>query len=322
MSKLDFGGELNKWVSLVFFPGEICLAVFFIIMGYFGVKKDHINIGKIISQTLGCALLTVVMTILTLLLNAPIQLKTVINSLLKLLFIPVSGMWWFVPVYLLLCFMAPRMNRLIRSCGKKQFLVTIILVWGLWYGLGNLCKAPLYVVQKGVLFYLIGAYFQIYGCDEKGKMANGIKLALIWICGMICAYFGCIISASQGQESMKFIVVMWIYFTFIVPAGAVEIFLLFHKLSIQSIPVNSVAKTVFGIYLLHDSVIARVLIWNILLNVKGQFKRFFFPVSMILSILMVFVCCGVMSWLINRYIAPIILGQLEKLKNYVERKLA
>ena len=272
-------------------------------MGFFSVQKEKIRIAKVMIQTEYCAIISIVMVVLASIFGMRIGFATLLNSIIKLVAIPISGMWWYVPVYLLLCFIAPLINRMILPLGRKTMIILIVFMWGLWYGLGNLCTAPLYVLQKGIFFYTVGAYLRLHEKTEKKvRIYQSVILIVLWLTGIVCAWLSCKISISAGQESMQFRMITFFYSTFVVPGCAIEFFEIFNEIQVQSERINSIAKTTFGIYLLHDSVPARIIVWDKLLHVKAQYQMQWFPLCMVVSILMVYCVFGFVMYIWNTYL--------------------
>ena len=290
-------------------------------MGFFSIQKNKIKVAKVIVQTEYCAIVSIIIIAIALIMGTNIGSTTVLNSIVKLIAIPVSGMWWYVPVYLLLCFIAPLINQIILPLGKHTMIVLIVLMWGLWYGLGNLCTAPLYILQKGVFFYTVGAYLRLHeNSEKKVHIYQGIILTVLWLIGVICAWFSCKISISSGQESMQFRMMAFFYSTFVVPGCAIELFKIFNAIQIQSDKINSIAKTTFGIYLLHDSVPARTVVWDKLFHVKSQYQTQSFPLYMIGSILIIYVCFGIVMYLWNTYAEERVTRKIQNVVHFIKEK--
>lgn len=91
-----------------------------------------------------------------------------------------------------------------------------------------------------------------------------------------------------------------------VPLCGIAIFILFLSLpDFYSNIINTIASTTFGVYLIHDSGIARQLIWNNILHVGRQFEDGYFLAYAIISILLVFVMGALLDWTRKRYIEPL-----------------
>lgn len=288
-------------------------------MGFFNVKRmQRLNVNKVFVETVGCAILTMILSVIFLLLGFRVNLMTLFNSILKLSIAPVSAMWWYVPVYILVSFLSSYINNIMCSHTKKLNFALLLLVWLSWYAVGNLCSAPLYVVQKGILFYMIGAYINLFHKEKKSIVVNGITFLLFWTAGILCAYFGIRFCAYNGTESMQFKLTMWFFSTFIVPICAVQLFLVFSNLKINNTFINSIAEATFGIYLLHDSVLARVLIWNEVINVRKQFFSNYFPIIMIVAIVVVFVLCGILAKIMNKTMIPLVERGINNIQNKIK----
>lgn len=315
------GGKSTDLSQACFFPGgEVGVAVFFIIMGFFSIRKDKIRATRVIVQTEYCAIISIAMLVIMSIAGIHIGFATLLNSVIKLIAIPVSGMWWYVPVYLLICFIAPLVNGIIRPLRKKTMIILLVLMWGLWYGLGNLCTAPLYVLQKGIFFYTIGAFLQLHRKTEEKHFYRGVILVGLWLLGVACAWLSCKASVSAGPESMQFRMIAFFYSTFIVPGCAIELFNIFNDMKVQNDRINQIAKTTFGIYLLHDSVPARIIVWDKLLQVKAQYQTQWFPAYMIASILIIYCIFGIVMHMWNIYAEEKVLKKLKKAAQTIKER--
>ena len=76
--------------------------------------------------------------------------------------------------------------------------------------------------------------------------------------------------------------------------------------------VNKIARTTFGIYLIHDSAGLCAFIWDDLFNVvEMQYKNRGFVLYALMTIVTVFVVCSIIDFLRESYIEPVALWGTE-----------
>ena len=91
-------------------------------------------------------------------------------------------------------------------------------------------------------------------------------------------------------------------------------------MKVQNDRINQIAKTTFGIYLLHDSVPARIIVWDKLLQVKAQYQTQWFPAYMIASILIIYCIFGIVMHMWNIYAEEKVLKKLKKAAQTIKER--
>ena len=111
--------------------------------------------------------------------------------------------------------------------------------------------------------------------------------------------------------------------TVLYPIIAVIIFKIFEAIDIGSRKtINTIAATTLGVYLIHDSVFGRLLIWNVILKVDTvQYPQKLFPLYAMSTILGVFIVCSCIDYLRLRFIEPIMMSKARKIQEIIEEKL-
>ena len=119
---------------------------------------------------------------------------------------------------------------------------------------------------------------------------------------------------------MQFGLIAFFYSTFVVPGCAIELFKIFNAIKIQNDKINLIAKTTFGIYLLHDSVPARIVVWDKLFHVKSQYQTQSFPLYMIASILIIYVGFGIVMYIWNTYAEERVTRKIQNVVHFIKVK--
>jgi hypothetical protein len=89
------------------------------------------------------------------------------------------------------------------------------------------------------------------------------------------------------------------------PICAISMFKLFASINIGfNEIINKIASTTFGIYLIHDFVPFRYLIWNKLLKVDLLYSNRLFPLYALLVVIAVFIVCSGIDMVRQALIEP------------------
>lgn len=142
-----------------------------------------------------------------------------------------------------------------------------------------------------LMYYMIGAYIKEF-YDTAQYRTTSLRLIgfFSWI-----LYSGGVFLINDDQQLIviKFLSFSWQFVdSFFICGAALSIFLIYKNKKLQSNVINRIASTTFGIYLLHDTVFMRRLLWNGILKVKRAYKYSYFPFYAIVAVLLVFLICS------------------------------
>jgi hypothetical protein len=194
---------------------------------------------------------------------------------------------------------------------NKRVISTITILWGFIYALGQF--ALFSQLEKAIFFYALGYYYR----KDKSKKLK----PLIFLVVLIAAYgLGTIIRFqdaslyANGITGNRFTLGEMLITVFIAPLCAYIWFTLFERNRMNdSRRINKIASTTFGVYLIHESIIGRPLFWyNILCVDTLQYESFLFPIFALISVVLVFVMCGLMDICREKYIQPLQMKLLSK----------
>ena len=153
------GSIVNKiFCSMLSLGGEIGVAVFFMITGYFNFSNNKIRLQKFINEVIFYGVSLGIISVVFKLLDSSlvISYKTCILSI----FTPVTGgIWWFVTAYFFLILLSPSINQFLSRLNRGGVLV-IVALWILWYVLGKFALFP--EIEKAVFFYVLGFFSLFY----------------------------------------------------------------------------------------------------------------------------------------------------------------
>ena len=236
--------------------------MFFLISGYFQICKSTVSVKKVVEKTIFYSLF---LQVIALILKIG-SLGSLIRS-----FLPIaSGNWWYVSSYILLMLCSPAINEYFLKLNKKQKKIMIAFVWVFLYTLPYLFSVQCYGLERGVLFYLLGAYIRTEIDFDKirtFKQQLIMAFTLIWIIYVPIGYVYC--SGEKNNRLFSAIGDSIIFNGVIIVGCAVSLFLIFVSANPYSNKtINIIAKSTFGIYLLHDNMY-RDFIWNNLLKIPS-----------------------------------------------------
>ena len=202
----------------------------------------------------------------------------------------------------------PVINGILKKLNRKGLLVFLILFGFSAYLIDNIFGSPYGGVQKGIEFYCIGAYIKLYSSKKKKPRIHLVVLIISWIICTCLYYFMnfCLANENQIKYQVIYVALLWILSSGPVIACSVSLFLWAQCLHFHSLRINCIAKTTFGIYLIHEGLFARWWIWKGLLKVDSiQYFSKFFPLTAIASILIVFGVCSIIDYCRLTFLQPL-----------------
>ena len=129
-------------------------------------------------------------------------------------------------------------------------------------------------------------------------------LALILFFFSWCAFSVLDIATSLlGSNGIKGLVLKTLFdsieIAFCVPVCVVILFLFFKNWNIgYSKNINTIASTTFCVYLIHDSGVGRIIIWDKIFHcLDVLYASVYFPLFALGTIAIVFICCSVIEYL-------------------------
>lgn len=324
------GTTVNKMFTCFLNPGgEIGVALFFMITGYFYIKKKEFSLIKIVLECAFYGLFSIILFFLIKLFDSRMMFEydRVLPFLMKCFFIPVTGGgWWFVTAYFFLMLLGPLINNLLSKLNRNGWILVLVFSWIVWYAVAYVSGSESYSVQRAVTFYALGAYFRIHTKPLEGRTKKIIYMLAFWLVWSIGAFLFFRIADYSIVKNMPIQVklleklIHTVKTVIIVPLCAVLMFKLFEAINVKKNKyVNAIAKTTFGVYLIHDSLIAREYIWHNLLKIDTVlYRQKLFPLYALVSILVVYVICMFIDFIRMKVFEPIMVKRFNKLMKYVK----
>lgn len=271
---------------------------FVLISGYFLVN------GKFkLKKVLNLYLVTIFYSILLFIPHCILygfSLLNFIKSCLPLL----MGTYWFITTYVVLYLLSPFLNILIKNLSKKQYLIflgILIGVFSLWRSLIPFADSTIigtgggYSIIWFIVLYFIGAYINLYGVNLFKKNVFNLLSYFIIACLIVASKFIMIfistkiIKISEGQNHY------YNYDSISVLIESVFLFVFFKRLNINSNIISKITTflvpSVFSVYLISDNFQWRKILWNNWLKADQFVNSNYFILHYIGCVLLVFICC-------------------------------
>lgn len=211
--------------------GRVGVALFFMISGYFQIYKSTVSVRKVVYETV---FYSVLLQLVALILK--------IGSLGNIArgFFPISsGSWWYVSSYVVLMLCSPTINQYYLKLKRKQKIFMIIFAWVFLYTVPYVFRLQYYSLERGVVFYLIGAYTRTEVDIEnirKFRFQLIVSFVFLWTAYAPLGYM-----FYTGMNKLFSMVVDGIIFNGIIIVGcAVMLFVLFFRRNRWTIEENFV----------------------------------------------------------------------------------
>lgn len=215
--------------------------------------------------------------------------------------------YWFLGYYLILYLLSPFINKFINALNKKEHFNLILLLSFIYFilpyiSLGRLIVNNGYNIQQFIIFYFIGSYLSKYNTkifENKSLFKQRLYLTLIILsCIFIntTLYFGLLhifkdilsinVLSSFIQEHYLD------YCNPVVVIQTITTFMLFKTFNFKNSFINDLAKTTFGIYLIHENEFVRSNLYKLLNIDRGMIETSYFNIIKIFyySIIIFFAC--------------------------------
>lgn len=157
--------------SFLSLGGQVGVAIFFMITGFFGVSDIDKTIRKCVRTCLFYGCLIVSIFGFTLLFEKFVYIN---DPMTKMIYIvknicnPMSsGEWWFITAYGILILLSPIINKYVERKNQKQYRRILCIYWIIWYTIAYFVNASYIGLERGIFFYLIGLYYKKYGVMKK-----------------------------------------------------------------------------------------------------------------------------------------------------------
>ncbi len=228
-------------------------------------------------------------------------IMTVIKAVLPVL----MNEYWFVTSFIVLMILSPFLNFVIQNLKQNQYRTLLFVLFILCSVIPTFVSSDLTSSLTWFVFlYLTAGYVRFYHNDFAGN--NARRHALIGILGIVilwCSstlinwvgiYLGKerVLSYSRHFMSMESIIVLVI---------AYELFMTFLCMKkFSNNIVNKIAGAAFGVYLIHDNVNLRILLWQNIVKYVDWERPVYLVLYSFICVVLIYIICTVID-LIRQY---------------------
>ena len=304
-----FNGVLT---SIMLIGGRLSCDVFVLITGYFLIKQK-INIKKLIKLLIKIFIYSVGIYIILRCLNL---VKTDFQTLKEQL-LPIIYGNWFVKYYVIIYILSPFLNKMINGLDKTshfRLICILIIVWSIIPTFTEFTWS-FSSIDAFLVMYLIGAYIRLYPRENKNNNTNVIILlvgvALLMIISIFIAY-----KMPPFENAEDFFYKLNNFFMVMV---AIYLFKVFENIQFVNKPINYIASSVLGIYLIHDNKIMRPVIWGRIYNNMNYINSKYYIIHVAIKTVCIFIICLIIDKIITKILDVTIYKMIDKL-NFKELK--
>lgn len=304
--------------------GKLGVCLFVIISGYF-YDKSKFKVKKffaLISQVFVFSIVGLIIGIVTN--SEKLNLANIVKSILPTTF----GLYWFTSCYVLIYIFAPFFRKIIEKITKKDYkilLTAMIIIWGV---VANIPKAETFFNQFIwlIVIYFIGAYIKKYSFNILKSNKSRI------ICAIIIIFIMNIVMVALEMLSVKIPILSKAVYYFnninspLVLVLTILIFTIFKNLDVKnSNVINKIASTTFGIYLIHENVFLRDIIWKQIVQGSKFINSPFLILNAICGVVGVFLISMIIDFIVEKLIIKnlvkiisIIYNKVKQMKIYMK----
>ena len=259
----------------------VCVNVFVMISGWFGIKASWKGAGKLLFQVVYIILLCAGASLL---LGLPVSFKK--DMLPYLLF---GKGYWFVVAYLILYTLSPILNAFIEHTGQKEYRNVLIAWLVVEFIYGFLLGSEYFFFGFSPLsfigLYLLARYARLYP-GKWFSLGKGYDFAIygaLTLVSTVLFWFGYKVFGMGfhlNHYDSPFAILSSLYFL-----------LTFSKMDIQSKAINWLASSAFAIYLIHENPVVSPWYHGLFLNLSTKFpSAIVYPLALGLILIIGLVC--------------------------------
>lgn len=293
----DFDGGMllgNQFIYSFFrCGGKLGVFLFLLITGYFMINSN-IKVRKMVNLEFQVLFYTIGSLIFWLLLGRGVNFYHVFKSI----FPNLSGMYWFFTSYFALYLFIPFINKFLLGLKKEELQKLLLLgfVFLILIPSVFMFNTPITDGIYLVYYYVVGSYIKLYFNDNKRKY--------LYLFMFIFSYFLIVlISMFIKYLSINSDVMMeYVYFytksqSVLVFVSAVSLFMFFKNVKVSySGIINKIASCSFGVYLFHENVFMREILWKDIFIMQPNGNLLYYFVSCLFSVVCVYIIGGVVDF--------------------------
>lgn len=293
---------LNHFFILLFLPiVSVSVNCYILISGFFLSTKSFklIRLSRLWLMTLFYSV--IIGVIVYCFFPENVDLKNIIGSLTPIK----SNTYWFFTKYMALLVLSPFFANWIRMVSQKEYKILLFILG--FFNIHLFLKLPYGSIYSGetsllwfIFLFLMGGYIRKYDLFKKTNEKKMLILSIV-----ISIFFYIIKSISvMFYTNDVFYYSDWGYngLTFFV---SLSVFLWIKRLSFSESKVNQVvmklAPYTFGVYLIHDNIYFRSILWGKLTTPNSYLDSLLFLPYMFSTCFVIFVVCLSIDYIRERF---------------------
>lgn len=222
----------------------VCVNVFVLISGWFGIRPSLKGISNFIFQ---CLFFLIGLYIFTIAIGvSSLSLKGIAGCFFA------TNLNWFIKAYLLLYILSPVLNAFVEHAERKVFRNVLVAFFAFTCTYGWIGAAKFMMHGYTTLFfiglYLLARYMKIYRpWFVRFKPATDFMIYILVVC--IVTVLSVVPPLIMGRDFQPY----WDYIAPTTILGSIYLLLAFSKLRIQSRFVNRCGASCFAVFLIHTN---------------------------------------------------------------------
>ena len=282
------------WVYFGYALTQTCVNGFVLLSGYFLVTSEF-SWKKILNLWAETVFYTLAIRVALILFGEkPFSLVSIIAAFFPI----ITGMYWFITIYVGLYILFPFLNIWIRAMKKEEVFrlnIWLFFLFSVWISvhpdIAGMNTGRAWGLAWFIVLYFAAAYIRLY-YKPNGKpflfLAGAIILALI---------LSIVWDIAVTLDSGLLISVIGNWYSYdSVPAYICSLLLMLGFLNIKDSGnlfwtlIKKVSPLTFGVYLIHAQSDIQRMIWDVT-RLKNLLGKWYFPIAQIVVVIVIFTAC-------------------------------
>lgn len=284
------------FIDFTILGGKIGVTIFVLITGYFMIENKW-KVKKLIKVILETVFYSIGIALVFQILGI---VKMNASGIFYFLTPVIHGNYWFVTTYVLLYLFIPFINKMLKNLTKEEYKRFMLLILVLQYIISRIFPINNLLSALGtfILIYAIGAYIKLYPNAyfenmKRNRIIALLSYLLLFIVVIVMDYIRIKFNIDNYKMKASYLVDLN---SILVLITSVHLFLWFLKLDIkQNKIINTIAKSTFGIYIIHEHSCIKKLVWNDIFGMLNIAKLWQLIILAIVSTILIFIICLVID---------------------------
>lgn len=292
----EMGFGINRLILSMTNVGHLGVDIFILISGYFMINSKY-NLKKFLKLISQVEFYSITIYLVLVLLNhEDFSLKALIRTIFPTIFIQ----YWFFTAYIVLYLLHPFLNVLLKKIDKRTYYVYLFILLVLWSIIPTITSYNLYgsEIPQFVLLYSLGAFIRLHFSNERLQKQVGVTLSISIPIILIISITALTLISIRIGFFERYINIFYQRNSIFIILLSLGLFIVFKNLNMKHNKfVNGLAKCAFGVYLIHDNVYMRSLLWK---DLFGNAKYENSPkliIHMAFCVLIVYIVCTIIEFL-------------------------